>query len=155
MTEEVARIRERLAIGDWNSYHPKWSLKGARDARGTQLQEGVTQLGLEVVDKCVWETFRRGESQKSRIDLVVKSEEVEWTNMKCEWLQSDHAYISGTIKIQQALPPSKVRKTLNKLKLEACFKQIGDMPLEEQAMWYHDLKGDTTYAKVLGLVNKF
>ena len=59
---------------------------------------------------------------------MFKSEEVEWTNMECEWLQSDHAYISGTIKIQQALPPPKVRKTLDKLRLEACFKQIGDMP---------------------------
>ena len=29
------------------------------------------------------------------------------------------------------------------------------MPPEEQAMWYHSLEGDTAYAKLLGLVNKF
>ena len=50
-------------------------------------------MDLEVVGECVWETFSRGESQKSRIDLVFKSEEIEWTNMECEWLQRDHAYI--------------------------------------------------------------
>ena len=53
VTEEIARIGRRLVVGDWNSHHPKWSLNGARDTRGTQLQEGMTQLGLEVVDECV------------------------------------------------------------------------------------------------------
>ena len=115
----------------------------------------MTQLGLDVVDECVWETFRRGESQKSVIDLVFKSKEVKWINMECEWLQTDHAYISGTIKIQQRLPPLKVRKTLNELRLEACFTEIGDMPPEDQAMWYHSLEGNTAYAKLLGLVNMF
>ena len=115
----------------------------------------MTQLGLEVVDECVWKTFRRGENQKSRIDLVFKSEEVEWTNMECEWLQSDHAYISGTIRIQQALLPPKVKKTLDKLRLETYFKEIGDMPPKDQVMWYGSLEGSTAYTKLLGLVNRF
>ena len=34
VTEEIARIEKRLAIRDWNSHHSKWSLNGARDARG-------------------------------------------------------------------------------------------------------------------------
>ena len=54
--------------------------------------------------------------------------------MECEWLQSDYTYISGTIQIQQALPPPTVRKTLDKVRLEAYFKEIGDMLPEEQAM---------------------
>ena len=59
------------------------------------------------------------------------------------------------IQIQQALPPPTVRKTLDKLTLEACFKQIGDMPPKEQVMWYHSLEGSTTYTKILYLVNRF
>ena len=54
-----------------------WSLKTNRDNRGTQLQEGMTYLGLNVVKQCFWETFRRGDQQRSRIDLVFKSEEVQ------------------------------------------------------------------------------
>ena len=75
--------------------------------------------------------------------------------MECEWLQSDHAYISGTIQIQQALLPPKVRKTLNKLRLKAYFKEIGDMPTAEPAMWYHSLEGNTAYTKLLDPVNRF
>ena len=125
MGEKVAGIGRRLAVGDWNSHHPKWSLNRTRVTRGAQLHEGMTQLGLEVVDDCIWETFRRGASQKSRIDLVFKSEEVEWPDMECEGLQSDHAYISGTIQIQQTLPSIRVRKSLHKLRLKAYFKEIG------------------------------
>ena len=77
MTEEIARIGRGLAVTDWSSYHPKWSLNEARDARGTQLQEGMIQLALEIVYEDVWEIFRRGESQKSRIDSVFKMEEFE------------------------------------------------------------------------------
>ena len=61
MTERKAGIGRRLAIGDWNAHHPDWSLKTNRDNRGTQLQEGMTHLGLNVVKECFWETFRRGD----------------------------------------------------------------------------------------------
>ena len=64
VTEQTAGIGRRLAIGDWNAHHPDWSLKTNRDNRGTQLQEGMTQLGLNVAKECFWETFRRGEQQK-------------------------------------------------------------------------------------------
>ena len=42
-----------------------------------------------------------------------------------------------------------------KHRLEAYFKEIGDMPPEEQAVSYHSLEGNTSYTKLLGLINRF
>ena len=49
------------------------------------------------------------------------------TNRECEWLQSDHSYVPGMIKIPQALPPPNMWKALDKTKLEACLKEVGDI----------------------------
>ena len=114
----------------------------------------MTYLGLSVIKEFFRKTFRRGDQQRSRIDLVFKSEEVQWSNMECEWLQSKHAYISGTIEIQQTLPPPNMRKTLDKTKLEAYFKEVRDMQPEEQEAWYKILEGDPLYAKLLNLARK-
>ena len=154
MTERKAGIGRRLAIGDWNAHHPDWTLKTNRDYRGTQLEEGMTQLGLNVVKECFWKIFRRGDQQRSRIDLVFKSEEVQWTNMESEWLQSDHAYVTCMLEIQQALLPPNTRKTLDKTKVEAYFKEVGDMQPEEQEAWYKTLEGDSPYSKLWNLARK-
>ena len=52
--------------------------------------------------------------------------------MECEWLQSDHANVSGKLEIQEALPQPNIRKTLDKIKLEAYFKEVGDLQPEGQ-----------------------
>ena len=68
--EEVAKIGKRLAIGDYNTHNLDWSLKIKRDNRATQLREGMVYLSLNVEKDCFLETFRRGDQQKSRIDLT-------------------------------------------------------------------------------------
>ena len=74
--------------------------------------------------------------------------------MECEWLQSDHVYVSGTLEIQQALPPLNIRKTRNNTKLEGYFKEVEDMQPKEQEGWYKTLEGDSPYSKLLNLAQK-
>ena len=80
---------------------------------------------------------------------------MQWTKIECEWLQSDYAYLSGTLEIQPALPPPNIRKTLDTTKLEAYFKEVEDMQPEEQEAWYKTLEGDSPYSKLLNLARKY
>ena len=59
--KNIAANGPRIAIGDWNAHYPTLSLRVTSSARGKYLEQGKTQLGLEVDNTHLDEpTFQRG-----------------------------------------------------------------------------------------------
>ena len=141
-----------LALGDWNSHHASWSLDGKGDARGRYLKEGMEELGLTLDTKSSGATFRCGDFQQSRIDLVLRSEEIAWEDSSKRWLLSDHYIITGTIKLREDLPPPPPREIIDIKAIGLIFDSMSKVSESEQEEWYEGLEGDSAYNKLMGLV---
>ena len=154
--EKIAANSPRIAIGDWNAHHPTWSLRGTSSARGRYLEQGMTQLGLEVDNTHQDEpTFQRGTTQMSRIDLIFKSTDLEPQRTDMEWVMSDHSLLYYTLDLQKPLPPNSSKMTTDTNKLHTYLESIGKLEETEQQQWYKNLPKATPYDQLLDLTLKF
>ena len=131
--KKIAANGPRITIGDWNAHHPTWSVKATSSASGQYLEQGKTQLGLEVDNTHPDEpTFQRGTTQMSRSDLVFKSTDLELQRTGIDWLMSDHSLLYYTLDLQKPLPPNSSKMTTDTNKLHAYLESIGKLEEKEQ-----------------------
>ena len=144
--EQIGTTGPVIALGDWNAHHPHWSLDGRLDGRGRVLKEGMEGLGLQLDPQFTGPTFRRSNSQQSRIDLVFRNEEASWAtdSITMEWLLGDHCAFAGTIDTtacEISSPP--IRSTIDIAKLGDFLSTISKQTEQEQGFWDASLEGST------------
>ena len=154
--EKIVANGPRIAIGDWSAHHPTWSLRGTSSGRGRYLEEGITQLGLEVDNTQPDEpTFQRRTTQMSSIDLIFKSTDLEPQRTGIDWLMSDHGLLYYTLDLKKPLPPNSSKMTTDTNKLHAYLESIGQLEEKEQQQWYKNLPEAAPYDQLLDLTLKF
>ena len=150
--DTVARNGERVALGDWNTHHDSWHIKGESNRRGKYLHETMQLNGMGLVQQQKTPKSRRGE-QQSRIDLVFAIEKLVTKQPTEEWLTRDHVAILITIKAQTTTKSPTIEKLVSdKVELDALLSGLEKVGREMQETWYTSLIGDTPYDKLKHLV---